>query len=836
MADVDRERSGDQHCRNGNCHRSTDGCRTLVVGWAFGATGILDHDHQLLATVWSHPDGSAASDVECAFDHPFDGDRRDRPRRGVDHVDRSTFHPEPSGRIEMADIARTVPLATGSWPCSTLHRPESVVSAGHPGRSNEDLPGGPDSEHVGKVVRVEVELGDAHLGAGHHWTHAHAARRLVRFGSVDGSEIDVGHRQHLGHAVGRVERGVRTEFGHGTERLRRHRRPGRHDRPDAGQSVPIGVVGGGDHVGQRGGRRERQRCPHPSACGVERLGGEFARLGDVDVGQCARDAERWAVQREGSERGDERVGGIDRVGPGQGITLGGELAMEVPNALRRAGRPGGEQHRCSILAGRLRRKVTGCSAHQRADVESLCVRRPSKRLGRSQCGTRSDHVGGPRRADRPPQSGEPEPTVGDHGDTSGTPHAVHRGNQIDARRGEHCHVVTALQASSVELARNSIDPAGQLGKRDGVVGRQIDECFGDVATTACDRCPQRRRRTVRSAAGGRRVGGGGGRVQPTTEEIVEPRLRDTGNVRLGHHQVIRRREPVCRGVRKSCGQVGCEVVVEHRVARSPRQEDRSVDGRQPLGDFGQRRLRRVSGAQRNVGDEVGDRSARRRRAVRGTECLSVDLGDASSRQPDRALDEGRCAAADRVEQRGRRSQTDHPGRRPTVGHGDAGVAQDQPSDLVWVLHCPAHRDRSTPVVGGEHERCSRRESERDDEIVEVADTLDVSARLGSVAVAHAELIDGDHSVRGVEATQEAGPGVPPGGVAVHTQHHRGGPLGWGAVVVGSPVSRTCQRWTPPRWLATSIRRDQAGSRSQRCQVASSGTAGARSESITRRFR
>ncbi len=52
---------------------------------------------------------------------------------------------------------------------------------------------------------------------------AHAAPIAVGFGGVDPGEVDVGDRERLGHPVGRVDRGVRSERRHGMQRLGGHR-------------------------------------------------------------------------------------------------------------------------------------------------------------------------------------------------------------------------------------------------------------------------------------------------------------------------------------------------------------------------------------------------------------------------------------------------------------------------------------------------------------------------------------------------------------------------------------------------------------------------------------
>ena len=229
-----------------------------------------------------------------------------------------------------------------------------------------------------------------------------------------------------------------------------------------------------------------------------------------------------------------------------------------------------------------------------------------------------------------------------------------------------------------------------------------------------------------------------------------------------------------RRVRESAGQVGGEVVVEHGVLRTERQQHRAPDVAQARCDIGDRPLGGVSWTQRDVVDEVRDGRSRRRSPVRRPERLPIGLGDPATGQPNRSLDERRGAAADEVEDRRPRSQPDDPRSRPALGHGDSRVAQDHAGDLTRILHDPSHGDRPAPVVCRDHQRRGRpRESERNDDVVQIAHPVVVATAPGSLAVAHPQLIDREHPIPRAETAEERRPRVPPRRVAVHTQHRRG---------------------------------------------------------------
>ena len=192
----------------------------------------------------------------------------------------------------------------------------------------------------------------------------------------------------------------------------------------------------------------------------------------------------------------------------------------------------------------------------------------------------------------------------------------------------------------MQFGGDGLDATGQVGEGQGVAGGEIDEGLRGVAAPLVERRPQRadgsvvghrvgvvRRCRVAATRGRRRRRRS---AQSSVDERGEPGLGDAGDVGFGHHQVIRSGEAVQGGVREPAGEIGGEVVVEHGVASTPRQQHGCRDRRQPVSHLGDRRFGRVAGLQWDVAHEVGDRRPGRRSAIRGTECLAVDRGDPPS--------------------------------------------------------------------------------------------------------------------------------------------------------------------------------------------------------------
>ena len=87
-------------------------------------------------------------------------------------------------------------------------------------------------------------------------------------------------------------------------------------------------------------------------------------------------------------------------------------------------------------------------------------------------------------------------------------------------------------------------------------------------------------------------------------------------------------------------------------------------------------------------------------------------------------------------------------------NGDPGVAQNHPGESIDVVDGPTHGDRTTPVVGGEEQRHVGADVERAHHVVEVRHASGEAALRRALAVAHPELIDGDHAMGRTEPSQE----------------------------------------------------------------------------------
>ena len=444
-------------------------------------------------------------------------------------------------------------------------------------------------------------------------------------------------------------------------------------------------IGGRHDVGERRRRRERQRRPDPSAGLVERRGGQFGRLGDIAVRQRGRDAERRTVERERSEGRHEPVVGCDRVRRSQCVTLRDELAMEIQHALRRAGRPRCEEHGGQIIARRLRRQLSRRSAPTSSATSSR--RGPRRPAQRRRCGQRSFRADDPRRASRADRSTERRCSPSPRSAITVTPPARHT-PYTAATRSTPGGVSMATRSPALhppadELDGDSFDTLRQLGERDRIAGREIDECLALIVASGQDRRPHRilGRRLIRRGTG--------------LADCVEPTCSRPSNRSSSHASTtpatsasaitrwfaFAKRCVVVFGNR--AGEVGGEVVVEHRVLRTPRQQHRRPHAPEPLGHLGDRASRTdVPGSA-----ECRRRSRRsqhrdRRSRVRSPERFAIGLRDPATRQPRRAFDEGRRAPAHEVENRRPRREADDRRRLAPLGNGDARVAQDHPGDLT----------------------------------------------------------------------------------------------------------------------------------------------------------
>ncbi len=239
--------------------------------------------------------------------------------------------------------------------------------------------------------------------------------------------------------------------------------------------------------------------------------------------------------------------------------------------------------------------------------------------------------------------------------------------------------------------------------------------------------------------------------------------------------MARLREAVQVRVAQAGGEVVGEVVVEHRVGRAPHHQARHVELAQRRGHCGDGCRRGVVVGEGHVVDEVGDRVAQCCSAIGGAQRVAAGGVELAQRQCPGAVDEHPRAPADEVGDRTAGCHPDQPRCLPPGGHGDAGVAQGEADQASGRSRRdgPALGHGTAPVVAHHDDRAL--DGQRVDDVAEVGHTRGVAAVAEAFGVAHAELVDSDHPMPGVEPGEHLAPQVAPGGVAVHA--HDGRPRG-----------------------------------------------------------
>ena len=218
-------------------------------------------------------------------------------------------------------------------------------------------------------------------------------------------------------------------------------------------------------------------------------------------------------------------------------------------------------------------------------------------------------------------------------------------------------------------------------------------------------------------------------------------------------------------VRHPCAQVAEVTVGEDWIVRAPCQQDGHIERADSLGDGVKGRGARMFGRERDVGDEIADGRATRCIRVRRSERAS-DICGHMARHQGRATQEGGRATRHRVEQGPRPRQSDERGSRGALGLVHRGVGEHDAREHVAVRQCPAQGDGTAPVM-----------RDRDDgpadpqgigQSAEVRHAVHQTTHpSGTVGVAHADLVDGDHAPVLGRLRKESPPEVGPRGVAVH---------------------------------------------------------------------
>ncbi len=341
-------------------------------------------------------DDGAPGDRKAAFDGPFDRDRSDRAADGRDHVHEPALDPQASEFVEVPDVARIGAIRPRSpagpsarWPTGSDSRRTPRVRRRGSRRSH------PVGERIDRTGRLRRSRTDA-PSTGRPTQTPPAGSSSVAASMPARSMSAIGNASVIPYGVCRVDDGARAATacsvsgGTGAPAEKTMRSPSR-----PGQLRTVRRRG--DDVGERRRRAERQRRLDPRARCVERGGGQLTGLGDVTVGQAGRNAEGRTVERERCECGDEPIVAGDPVGPGERVTLRGQLAMPVADTLGRAGGARREQDRRQVVAGRLVRQESarhpGPQIGQILDGDRRCPRRPAQRTRGEQRPPRTDHPG-----------------------------------------------------------------------------------------------------------------------------------------------------------------------------------------------------------------------------------------------------------------------------------------------------------------------------------------------------------------------------------------------------------------------------------------------------------
>ena len=235
------------------------------------------------------------------------------PVDGVHVVDRATFDPEATGVVEVPDVARAVPASAvaadsgalrvrsprdrGTRRRPTEHRPRSRRSPRCPALRA----GSPDRSPSGRIVTVAPSTG---------WPTHTPPPGSSAVASRIAVEVDVGDRQDLGHAVRRVQFGIRCEL---PDRRRASRRVPAHrptSRDGARRSAPVGTSGPAVATTLASAAGEANASVASSSAHAADSAAAVSLPGVVtsQSGSTVDDAERRAVEGERCEGGEQPIG------------------------------------------------------------------------------------------------------------------------------------------------------------------------------------------------------------------------------------------------------------------------------------------------------------------------------------------------------------------------------------------------------------------------------------------------------------------------------------------------------------------------------------------------
>ena len=385
-----------------------------------------------------------------------------------------------------------------------------------------------------------------------------------------------------------------------------------------------------------------------------------------------------------------------------------------------------------------------------------------------------------RPAHRSAQPPQPESPVRDDRHATRSPHAVHRGHQVDPRRGEQGDAIARAEAERGEPPSDPGDGGVQLGERGGRTRHPVDERRRGVGPPLLERRPGGRERLAGRVGDPLRR-----RTGRRLQTGSEPRIDGGGDVGLLRRQMSDPRVPLTVGVGQPGGEVERERVVEHRIGGAPRQQRRDRHRREPIGHDGESRRRRVGVVERHVGHELGDGPAIGGRPIGRPVRLARLPRETRPREAQGAVDERAGPAPDEVGDRAGGGQPDQPRCRSARRHRDPGVDQDHADEFVESAHCPSHDDGTAPVVT--HQDHGSGDPEGLHHVAEITDPRGVGTQCRPFGIAHAELIDRDHAIPIARRREHTAPQVRPGRVAVHADDRRSRCLGRALEHVPAPT-------------------------------------------------
>ena len=223
------------------------------------------------------------------------------------------------------------------------------------------------------------------------------------------------------------------------------------------------------------------------------------------------------------------------------------------------------------------------------------------------------------------------------------------------------------------------------------------------------------------------------------------------------------------GVRHALSQIVEVPVAEHRITRTPQQQDGHREVANTFGDSLQCRRARVIRAHGNVLDEIPHRCSARGTAIRRPKGASDAVRHARAAQRCRDAQEDREDDGVKRPHRTETSRGDHMRNPAVTWLVHRRVGQYDSAHLRAVLYNPPERDGTTPVVGENDDRSI--DAQRGGHPAKVIDALrQTPPRRQPLTEAHAQVIDRHHPHVARRGRHDSTPQIRPGGVSMNGQN------------------------------------------------------------------